>query len=227
MTTAHKPTWNPAMGAEERVTLRGPTSQQISSRDLPGYTKLNYRKKGQNAPEEVHRRNFREELEEREKKHKEKRHKDEDNDGEDDQERSKRRKIEAPPSKDQITEFNPLDKDDSESDDSSSEEEEGSDNETTELRRELERITKEREEEQKRQKQDKEKEEAENKAQGVLKGNPLLNPEKEDFNIKKKWYEDVVFKNQTRGAPEKKKQRFINDTIRNDFHRKFLNKYVK
>jgi len=68
MTTAHKPTWNPAMGAEDRVTLRGPTSLQISSRDLPGYTKLNYRKKGQNAPEEVQRRNFREELEVKEKK---------------------------------------------------------------------------------------------------------------------------------------------------------------
>jgi protein CWC15 len=35
-----------------------------------------------------------------------------------------------------------------------------------------------------------------------------------------------VFKNQTRGEPERKK-RFVNDTIRSDFHRRFLNKYIK
>jgi protein CWC15 len=35
-----------------------------------------------------------------------------------------------------------------------------------------------------------------------------------------------VFRNQARNVPEQKK-RFINDTIRNDFHKKFLNKYIK
>uniref|UniRef100_A0A6B2LHC4 Cwf15/Cwc15 cell cycle control protein n=1 Tax=Arcella intermedia TaxID=1963864 RepID=A0A6B2LHC4_9EUKA len=222
MTTAHKPTWNPAIGAEDRVTLRGPASQQISSRDLPGHTKLNFRKEGQNAPKEVQKRNFREELEERERKHKEKR----DRLIEEEEEKLKRRRIEAPPPPNKVEEeFNSADKDDSDSDDD--EEEEASDNETAELLKELERITKEREEEQKKLQKQKEIEQQESKAKGVLTGNPLLNPEREDFNIKKKWFEDVVFKNQTRGAPEKKKQRFINDTIRNDFHRKFLNKYVK
>jgi protein CWC15 len=41
-----------------------------------------------------------------------------------------------------------------------------------------------------------------------------------------RWDDDVVFKNQARGEPKPAK-RFINDTIRNDFHRKFLNKYMK
>jgi len=36
----------------------------------------------------------------------------------------------------------------------------------------------------------------------------------------------VVFKNQTRGEPKAQKT-MINDTIRNDFHRRFLNRYVK
>jgi hypothetical protein len=36
----------------------------------------------------------------------------------------------------------------------------------------------------------------------------------------------VVFKNQARGETKTPK-RFINDTIRNDFHRKFLHKYMK
>jgi protein CWC15 len=44
--------------------------------------------------------------------------------------------------------------------------------------------------------------------------------------IKRKWNDDVVFKNQSRGEVEKKK-RFVNDTIRNDFHRSFLKKYMK
>lgn len=41
-----------------------------------------------------------------------------------------------------------------------------------------------------------------------------------------RWDDDVVFKNQARGETKTPK-RFINDTIRNDFHRKFLQKYMK
>lgn len=41
-----------------------------------------------------------------------------------------------------------------------------------------------------------------------------------------RWDDDVVFKNQARGEAKTPK-RFINDTIRNDFHRKFLQKYMK
>lgn len=40
-------------------------------------------------------------------------------------------------------------------------------------------------------------------------GNPLLN--KTDFNIKRRWDDDVVFKNQARGTEDKgKKKEFIN-----------------
>lgn len=35
-----------------------------------------------------------------------------------------------------------------------------------------------------------------------------------------RWDDDVVFKNQSRNEP-KKERRFINDTIRNDFHRRY------
>lgn len=50
----------------------------------------------------------------------------------------------------------------------------------------------------------------------VLRGNPLVQsaPDQElNFGVKRRWDDDVVFKNQDRGAP-KKQQRFINDTIR-------------
>lgn len=46
------------------------------------------------------------------------------------------------------------------------------------------------------------------------------------FAIKRSWDDDVVFRNQTRGEPKAQK-RFINDTIRSDFHRRFLEKYVR
>ena len=51
-------------------------------------------------------------------------------------------------------------------------------------------------------------------------------PEVVSMQVKRRWDEDVVFRNQTRGEPKQQK-RFINDTIRNDFHRRFLNRYVR
>ena len=44
--------------------------------------------------------------------------------------------------------------------------------------------------------------------------------------VKRRWNDDVVFRNQAKDEPDVKK-RFINDTIRNDFHRSFLRKYVR
>ena len=46
------------------------------------------------------------------------------------------------------------------------------------------------------------------------------------FQVKRRWNDDVVFRNQTKDEPEQKK-RFINDTIRSDFHRSLLKKYIK
>jgi protein CWC15 len=42
----------------------------------------------------------------------------------------------------------------------------------------------------------------------IARGNPLLNPQ--DFNMKRRWDDDVVFKNQARGTEEKKSKEFIN-----------------
>ena len=57
-------------------------------------------------------------------------------------------------------------------------------------------------------------------------GNPLLDPEGGDFAVKRRWDEDVVFRNQARQEP-RKQRRFINDTVRNDFHKRFLNRYIR
>lgn len=55
----------------------------------------------------------------------------------------------------------------------------------------------------------------------IARGNPLLNPR--DFTMKRRWDDDVVFKNQARGTEDKgKKKEFINDMLRSDFHKKFM-----
>ena len=48
------------------------------------------------------------------------------------------------------------------------------------------------------------------------------------FDVKRRWDDDVTFKNTARGVEERsKKLRFINDSIRSDFHRKFMDKYFQ
>eukprot|EP00915_Cephaloidophora_sp_WS-2016_P011154 GHVH01016449.1.p1 GENE.GHVH01016449.1~~GHVH01016449.1.p1 ORF type:complete len:223 (+),score=37.80 GHVH01016449.1:52-669(+) len=51
--------------------------------------------------------------------------------------------------------------------------------------------------------------------------NPLLT----DVSIKRRWDEEVVFRNQAKleRRPEK---RFINDVVRSDFHQKFMGRYI-
>ena len=63
-------------------------------------------------------------------------------------------------------------------------------------------------------------------------GNPLLKEKysdtgKTDMKIKKRWDDDVVFKNCSRAEPDNQDKTFINDSLRNEFHRKFMDKYVK
>jgi len=83
------------------------------------------------------------------------------------------------------------------------------------------------------------KKKAEDEAEGkrtdeeaALTGNPLLAASaataagRQSFAVKRRWDEDVVFRNQAKDE-RKPKKRFINDTIRSDFHRNFLGKYIK
>ena len=62
------------------------------------------------------------------------------------------------------------------------------------------------------------------KEEEVRGGNPLLGGG--DATLKRRWDDDVVFRNQTRTEP-KKPRRFVNDTVRSDFHRRFLTKYIQ
>ena len=121
-----------------------------------------------------------------------------------------------------------LDKDDTASESSEQEHSDSSDDDddALELQRELEKIKQERQVERMQHEQQLLAEQQTQLEQRAMTGNPLLTPSTADFTVKRRWDEDVIFKNQSR-APEQPKKRFINDMLRSDFHRKFMNKYVK
>jgi len=251
MTTAHKPTWHPAVGTAHQGGYRYHASRvQYSSRDMASHTKLKVRQVGQNAPEEMESRDAKAELEDRERKHQEKikaekrkaglltyaeestenpveaiEHISEKEKGEDESE-------EAPAPVDPIKAIAGVDWkkiDDGDDSDSDNDEDKSEDelNEEAELKKELAKIKKEREAEAKRKELEEKAAAEKAMEEEILRGNPLLNLTSgtDSFAIKRHWNDDVVFKNQSRDARRVKK-RFINDTIRSDFHKNFLRKYI-
>ncbi|KAH8909796.1 Cwf15/Cwc15 cell cycle control protein [Coniochaeta sp. PMI_546] len=236
MTTAHRPTFDPARGKDD---LKGPAYHQ---RLLPAHTQLKFRKPGQGGAPDAnsHSRDLRAELEAAEAAHFAKvkgtplpSEPDTSSkrplaltgaDGEEKVEdaEAKRRKI--------LEETRDIDKDDSDSeddeDDEDSDDDSDSDDEEAELQRELERVRRERAEKREREEREKQAAEQEARERDIALGNPLLN--KTDFNIKRRWDDDVVFKNQARGTEDKgKKKEFVNDLLRSDFHKRFMGKYVR
>ncbi|KAK6785698.1 hypothetical protein RDI58_019153 [Solanum bulbocastanum] len=227
MTTAARPTWAPAKGGNEQGGTRifGP-SQKYSSRDIAAHTTLKPRKEGQDTQDELHRRNLREELEDRERRH----FSSKDN-GYEDRDRRKSGQLLLDGAKREIEDrivprsADADDDADTKSDDESEDDDEDDEDDTEALLAELEQIKKEKAEEKLRKERQEQEEELKAKEAELLKGNPLIN-QPTSFSVKRRWDDDVVFKNQARGELKVAK-RFINDTIRNDFHRKFLHKYMK
>ncbi|KAH9811624.1 Pre-mRNA-splicing factor Cwf15/Cwc15 [Melampsora americana] len=131
------------------------------------------------------------------------------------------------------------DDDDEMSDDSDDDE-----NETAELLKELEKIKRERAEEKERLEQERAATDAVDKETLAAMGNPLLNlkaalnvngntsptnsvsTSTTSFSVKKRWDDDVIFKNQARDVNEKPKKEFVNDLLRTEFHRRFLKKFI-
>lgn len=64
--------------------------------------------------------------------------------------------------------------------------------------------------------------------QAAVTGNPLLlsSASSSSNRLKRRWNDDIVFRNQAKNEPAVPK-RFINDTVRNDFHKRFLNKFIR
>ncbi|XP_068251594.1 spliceosome-associated protein CWC15 homolog [Nyctibius grandis] len=230
MTTAARPTFEPARGG--RGKGEGDLSQlskQYSSRDLPSHTKIKYRQATQDAPEEVRNRDFRRELEERERVAAREKNRDRPN-----REHTTSSSVSKKPRLDQIPAAN-LDADDplTDEDDEDEDLEDSDDDDTAALLAELEKIKKERAEEQARKEQEQKAEEERIRMENILSGNPLLNltgaaQPQANFKVKRRWDDDVVFKNCAKGIDETKKdKRFVNDTLRSEFHKKFMEKYIK
>ncbi|XP_062412902.1 protein CWC15 homolog [Sardina pilchardus] len=237
MTTAARPTFEPARGGRGKGEGDlSALSKQYSSRDLPGHTKIKYRQPTQDAPEEVRARDFRRELEERERvavrdKTRERGPRDHTTSSSSSSSSSSKR-----PRLDQIPAAN-LDADDPlTDDDENSDSDSDSDDDTAALLAELDKIKKERAEEQERKDREQKAEEERIRMENILSGNPLLNlagqqqpvPAPASFQVKRRWDDDVVFKNCAKGVDEaRKEKRFVNDTLRSEFHKKFMEKYVK
>jgi protein CWC15 len=112
---------------------------------------------------------------------------------------------------------------------SDSEDEDDDEDDELELQRELERIKAERAAVQQRKEQEEKEQEEQQHRESALKGNPLVDMDgtgSSSSKLKRRWNDDVVFRNQAKDEVNVKK-RFINDTIRNDFHKSFLKKYVR
>ncbi|OWZ22644.1 hypothetical protein PHMEG_0002623 [Phytophthora megakarya] len=238
MTTAHRPTWHAAVGQSNEGGWHagGKLSDQVSARDLPAHKRLKTRQVGQGTANEVELLDLREELERKEEKHElekgrkknsaqDKLRRLEENkkilllgDAEADERESQLKKV--------ASKYNDAD-DGADSEDSSDSDSDSDDeDEEAELMRELEKIKQEREEERLRKEEEERKAAEQQSREEILQGNPLTQQAAGSAKMKRRWNDDVVFKNQSRNEPELKK-RFINDTIRNDFHRRFLNKYIQ
>jgi len=55
-----------------------------------------------------------------------------------------------------------------------------------------------------------------------LTSNPLLDP----VPIQRRWDDDVIFRNQSKGEPSKRERRFVNDIVHSDTHKDFLKKHI-
>lgn len=96
------------------------------------------------------------------------------------------------------------------------------------LQAELAKIRAEREASKRKQEEEESAVEESKLEEAALLGNPLLvdGGDAASGKLKRRWNDDVVFRNQAKGEPAIKK-RFINDTVRNDFHKRFMNKFIR
>ncbi|KAJ3549473.1 hypothetical protein NMY22_g870 [Coprinellus aureogranulatus] len=246
---SHRPTWDPAQAKDSKAG-----SRQFSVRDMASHTKLKFRQVGQTSVDEVKKRDLRAELLAAEREAVNKKRKAEGKPplpvedsakpvaaieaAKEDEESNKRRKL--------LQEALELDKDgrgweESESsEEDESEEESDDEDEEAELLRELEKIKRERAEEKARQEREQSANDAAAHEADVATRNPLLNLAAAlgqspnginttvpgTFQVKRRWDDDLIFKNQAMNQKEKNGQ-FVNDLLRTEFHKKFMAKFIK
>ena len=154
----------------------------------------------------------------------------------DEEQASRYKRVEATAVKNIDADDSDLDDDDDDDDDNDNghgdpSDEDDDEDDTAELLRELEKIKRERADEKERLERERLEEESKQREEQIASGNPLLSLSSasssaapKDFSVKRRWDDDVIFKNQAKGIDEQPKRRFINDMLRSDFHKKFMNK---
>lgn len=150
---------------------------------------------------------------------------------------------------DENSDLDAPDEDNDDDDDDDSDEE---DDDEALLQAELAKIRAEREEKKQQQEAKEAAIEMQAAEQAAMIGNPLLNFHHHNNNnndtasvvsgmthttaatsasgggrLKRRWNDDIVFRNQAKTEPKQQSKRFINDTVRNDFHKRFLNKFMR
>ena len=245
MSTSARPQWFSKQGGHSIRENPTHAVTQTTVGDLRSHLKLKVRQPGQNTEEELRRRDLKAELEKAERDYRmhlkqnkgssiaESHENNVDIPGNDQNNQQMSVEDVAEQRRRILEEAKKMDGDsDSDSDnsadhssDASESESDDEEDDTAELLRELERIKAEKAAEKQRQEQQQLQEEQARQEEEILAGNPLLMPS--SFALKRRWDDDVVFKNQARGVDEKPQKRFINDMLRSDFHRKFMNKYIK
>ncbi|KAH0289009.1 Cwf15/Cwc15 cell cycle control protein [Aureobasidium namibiae CBS 147.97] len=243
MTTAHRPTFDPARGKD---SLRGPGYHQ---RLLPAHKTLKFRQVTQGTTDEHSARDLRAELLRAERRHFAKKEGRELSPEEEEEEKvtlaiegakGQKRSLEKGEQGEEQDEEDyeakrtrvleetrdvDADSDDASEEDDDSSDEESDDDDEAELMRELAKIKAERAEQAAREAAEQAAKEEEQQMRDIATGNPLLN--KGAYDVKRRWDDDVVFKNQARGTEDKKGKEFVNDLLRSDFHRRFMSKYVR
>ncbi|KAI0789630.1 Pre-mRNA-splicing factor Cwf15/Cwc15 [Abortiporus biennis] len=253
MSTAHRPTWDPAQAKD----VKG-GSRQFSVRDMAAHTKLKFRQPGQTSAAEVAKKDLRAELLAAEEEARNKKRKAEGKpplplengnasgaitSGDD--EANKRRKL--------LQEALEMDKDedsdedeekdgDKSDEDEDDEDDDDDEDDTAELLRELEKIKRERAEEKQRQEREESDKTAAEREAEIATANPLLNLAAAlgqtptgvnttvpgTFAVKRRWDDDLIFKNQAMNSRDKDKSgQFVNDLLRTEFHKKFMSKFIK
>ncbi|KAK5148569.1 complexed with cef1p, partial [Oleoguttula sp. CCFEE 6159] len=223
MTTAHRPTFDPARGKDAQ---RGPAYHQ---RLLPAHTTLKHRQPGQGGSATTEVRDLRAELLRAEARHFAKKngvseaadeevgssakrgleastaaaHEGEDEDRAEHPEAKRRRLILEEAAEVDVDSDGARDASDSDSSDDDDDDEE---DETAELMRELEKIKAERAAQRAADDAAKAARDQEQREVDIARGNPLLNAT--DFNVKRRWDDDVIFRNQARGTEDKRKKEF-------------------
>eukprot|EP00605_Chrysophyceae_sp_TOSAG23-4_P000031 GSChrysophyteH1.ASY1.ANO1.32.1 assembled CDS len=237
----HRPTYFPVKGRSDNLPTR-----RTCVRDLTSHTKLKVRNTEQGASDgstgALRRQRFREELLEKEKQERL---------GENDEAlmlvlaqedkvkvagfltaSSEDAKKTIAQLKDKYDDEDAISGRDSDGFDSSEDEEsdaDDSEDDEAALQAELEKIRAERAAAAAR-KEEEEREIREIEArQRAINANPLMNFESSGSSsakLKRRWNDDTVFQNTAADEPEQKK-RFINDTVRSDFHKRFMRQYLK